>query len=183
MARKPAQKPVDGPASSDIAATPQPDPVLAATADLPIGSTEGDPSSGGSTEEAQETPPVDGDAPDARALEAHPASVASMPDSETAAESARTASEAAPEGADVRMDTSARDASSSVAEVSQSDTAAETPPAQSVVVIGPAKGRWRAGCYFTAEPTTIPRDRLSDGDLLALQADPVLHVQIVATPY
>lgn len=52
-----------------------------------------------------------------------------------------------------------------------------------VVVKGPAKGRWRIGRKFTPEPTTINRDELSDAEVAALEADPELAVAFVYAPY
>ena len=59
---------------------------------------------------------------------------------------------------------------------------AEAPEA-TVVVTGPEKGRWRAGRKFTREPSSIPLGDLDEGDLEKLQADPELHVQIIAAPH
>lgn len=56
-------------------------------------------------------------------------------------------------------------------------------PPPSVVVKGPAAGRWRAGRHFGAEPVTIPLDDLTEAQLLALQSDPELLVQVTAPPY
>ncbi|NTT86918.1 hypothetical protein [Tabrizicola fusiformis] len=56
-------------------------------------------------------------------------------------------------------------------------------PPPSVVVKGPAVGRWRAGRHFGAEPVTIPLDDLTEAQLLALQSDPELLVQVTAPPY
>lgn len=56
-------------------------------------------------------------------------------------------------------------------------------PAATLVVTGPARGRWRAGRHFTAEPTTIPHDQLTEEDLDRLLDDPELTVHPVAAPY
>lgn len=45
-----------------------------------------------------------------------------------------------------------------------------------VIVRGPAKGRWRAGRFFTPEPVTIPLDDLNDEEKGALIGDPELTV-------
>ena len=62
-----------------------------------------------------------------------------------------------------------------------------TPPATrprvTFIVIGPARGRWRIGRHFTAEPTAIPHDQLTEDDLDRLLDDPELTVQSVDTPY
>lgn len=183
MARKPAQKSVLGPESADHPALSQPDPVVETDAGMPPGSTESDPTAGVPTEDVQETAPVDGDAADAHALEALSASAPSMPDSQAAAEAPETVAESVPEAAAVQEVTSARDVSSSTPEVPKEDPAATAPLTTTVVVIGPAKGRWRAGRYFTDRASTLRQDELTDAELKALQADPVLNVLIVTAPY
>lgn len=45
-----------------------------------------------------------------------------------------------------------------------------------VTITGPKQGRWRAGRHFAAEPTAINRSDLTDTDLAALRADPMLTV-------
>ena len=52
-----------------------------------------------------------------------------------------------------------------------------------VVVKGPAKGRWRIGQKFTPEPTTFSRGELTDSEVAALEADPELSVTFVDAPY
>ncbi|WP_194094802.1 hypothetical protein [Marivivens aquimaris] len=47
-----------------------------------------------------------------------------------------------------------------------------------VHVKGPKKGRWRIGQKFTHETTDIDLDDLKEGELKALQDDPVLTVSI-----
>jgi hypothetical protein len=51
------------------------------------------------------------------------------------------------------------------------------PKKGSIVVRGPAHGRWRANRHFTAEETTIKLADLSDEDLAAIEGDPVLNAR------
>ena len=48
-----------------------------------------------------------------------------------------------------------------------------------VRVIGPAKGRWRAGRHFGPAPVEIPATELTEADLEKLMADPELSVLVV----
>ena len=48
-----------------------------------------------------------------------------------------------------------------------------------VRVIGPAKGRWRAGRHFGPAPVEIPATELTEADLEKLMADPELNVLVV----
>lgn len=48
-----------------------------------------------------------------------------------------------------------------------------------IIVVGPAKGRWRAGRHFGPEPVSIPVADLTDDQLLALKGDPELIVSAV----
>lgn len=48
-----------------------------------------------------------------------------------------------------------------------------------VRVIGPAKGRWRAGRHFGPTPVEIPAAELTEADLEKLMADPELNVLVV----
>lgn len=45
-----------------------------------------------------------------------------------------------------------------------------------IVVVGPAKGRWRAGRHFGPEPTQISLEELTKPQLEALRSDPELVV-------
>ena len=45
-----------------------------------------------------------------------------------------------------------------------------------VEVKGPAAGRWRIGRKFGPEPTVIPLDELSEAQMQALAADPLLSI-------
>ena len=45
-----------------------------------------------------------------------------------------------------------------------------------VTVVGPARGRWRAGRQFGPVPVAIPAEELTDEELEALRADPELVV-------
>ncbi len=46
-------------------------------------------------------------------------------------------------------------------------------------VVGPAKGRWRAGRKFGPEPVEIPVAELTEDDLAKLEGDPELTVALV----
>ncbi|WP_305970445.1 MULTISPECIES: hypothetical protein [unclassified Mameliella] len=50
----------------------------------------------------------------------------------------------------------------------------EQPPEGVLTVIGPKKGRWRAGRHFTPEPVEIPLANLSEEEIAMLVADPKL---------
>lgn len=77
------------------------------------------------------------------------------------------------------------------AQEAASATAAPQAPAPDVVkpkgkakghvlrVMGPAKGRWRAGRKFGPEPVDIPVDELTEEDLAKLEGDPELTVSLV----
>ncbi|MDF2232178.1 hypothetical protein P2H44_06390 [Albimonas sp. CAU 1670] len=54
----------------------------------------------------------------------------------------------------------------------------DEPSGLEVVVVGPKRGRWRAGRHFGAEPVRIPEEELSEDDKAALLADPVLIVSV-----
>lgn len=47
-----------------------------------------------------------------------------------------------------------------------------------VTVIGPKRGRWRAGRRFGREPVEIPHDQLSETELEQLRSDPTLAVTV-----
>jgi hypothetical protein len=48
-----------------------------------------------------------------------------------------------------------------------------------IVVIGPKKGRWRAGRHFGPEPTIILVSDLIEGEGDALRSDPTLAISVV----
>lgn len=50
------------------------------------------------------------------------------------------------------------------------------PEFDAVAVVGPKKGRWRAGRHFTPEVTIIPLAELNETELAALKGDPYLVV-------
>ena len=52
-----------------------------------------------------------------------------------------------------------------------------------IIVQGPAAGRWRIGRKFTAEPTSIPARELTEAQVTALRDDPALMVSIIDAPY
>jgi hypothetical protein len=60
--------------------------------------------------------------------------------------------------------------------------AGEALPIATIVVKGPAKGRWRIGRHFTQEPVSIPESALSPEQKEALAADPELTVVLVDAP-
>lgn len=51
-------------------------------------------------------------------------------------------------------------------------------PGPVVTVIGPRKGRWRAGRHFTREAVEIPLSELAEAELEALKGDPRLTVTV-----
>jgi hypothetical protein len=61
--------------------------------------------------------------------------------------------------------------------------AGETLPIATIVVKGPAKGRWRIGRHFTQEPVSILESALSPEQKEALVADPELSVILVDAPH
>jgi hypothetical protein len=52
-----------------------------------------------------------------------------------------------------------------------------------ILVKGPAKGRWRIGRHFTQELTAIPEAELSAKEKEALATDPELMVTLVDPSY
>ena len=54
---------------------------------------------------------------------------------------------------------------------------------ETLLVTGPKSGRRRAGRLFGADPVTLLVDELAEGDLAAIEADPLLRVTRVAAPY
>jgi hypothetical protein len=59
----------------------------------------------------------------------------------------------------------------------------EALPVATIVVKGPAKGRWRIGRHFTQEPVSIPESALSPEQKEALASDPELTVILVEAPH
>lgn len=57
-------------------------------------------------------------------------------------------------------------------------TAPAADPGPMVTVIGPRKGRWRAGRHFTREAVDIPLSELAEAELEALKGDPCLMVKL-----
>lgn len=74
------------------------------------------------------------------------------------------------------------EAADKAADKAPPSTPSEAKP-KTVVVTGPAKGRWRIGRHFTAEPVSIDEADLTAEQIEALQADPALTVEIVDAPY
>lgn len=60
------------------------------------------------------------------------------------------------------------------------DQAAPPEPAEPAhyEITGPRKGRWRAGRFFTAEPTLVPVRDLTDDEIEALLHDPAIHIRL-----
>lgn len=54
--------------------------------------------------------------------------------------------------------------------------ASTAPEVNTYEIIGPKQGRRRAGRRFGAEPVIVPADELSERDLAALEADPLITV-------
>lgn len=52
------------------------------------------------------------------------------------------------------------------------------PSGLEVIVVGPKRGRWRAGRRFGPEETRIPLEELTEDDKAALVADPLLIVSV-----
>ena len=48
-----------------------------------------------------------------------------------------------------------------------------------IVVMGPAKGRWRIGRYFGRDPVAIAASDLTEAQAIALQDDPELSISFV----
>ncbi|MBV1702619.1 MAG: hypothetical protein KGQ46_12440 [Hyphomicrobiales bacterium] len=47
----------------------------------------------------------------------------------------------------------------------------------SLVVRGPANGRWRAGRYFTGEVQTLDASKLTADEIAEIEGDPLLSVK------
>lgn len=60
---------------------------------------------------------------------------------------------------------------------------AKAPKPKTVVVTGPARGRWRIVRHFTPEPVSIAESDLTETEIEALQGDPTLTVEIIDAPY
>jgi hypothetical protein len=58
----------------------------------------------------------------------------------------------------------------------QRAAATDAATAERLTVIGPAKGRWRAGRRFGQEPVTIPVTALTEAEIAAITSDPELTV-------
>ncbi len=106
---------------------------------------------------------------DTKAAEADATAKAEAAAKEEAAAKAKAKAEADAEAAKAKADANAK-----AAELAQ----AEPKSGGTVHVKGPKKGRWRAGRKFTHETTDIDLDDLKEGELKALQDDPVLTVSI-----
>lgn len=87
------------------------------------------------------------------------------------AEAKQAGSDTTPEGA---TDGSGpvQGATEQTAPIKSSDP--EQPPEGVLTVIGPRKGRWRAGRHFSPEPVKIPLAELSDDEIAMLAGDPKL---------
>ena len=47
---------------------------------------------------------------------------------------------------------------------------------EALIVVGPRRGRWRAGRKFTPEPTIVPLVDLTEDEHAAIETDPELKV-------
>lgn len=66
-------------------------------------------------------------------------------------------------------------------DTAQAADQAEVQPAPvgiTVTITGPKQGRWRAGRHFSAEPTVIDIDTLTEEALEALRGDPMLSIVV-----
>ncbi len=106
---------------------------------------------------------------DTKAAEADAKAKAEAAAKEQAEAEAKAKAEADAEAAKAKADTDAKAAELAKAEPKSGGT---------VHVKGPKKGRWRIGRKFTHETTDIDLDDLKEGELKALQDDPVLTVSI-----
>jgi len=69
------------------------------------------------------------------------------------------------------------------AEAAPAATQTDNAATETLLVTGPKSGRRRAGRQFGTEPVTLLVDELTEGDLAAIEADPLLRVTRVAAPY
>lgn len=65
----------------------------------------------------------------------------------------------------------------------EADAPRKGPPGVTVIVTALQARRWRIGRAFGHEPTTIPAEELTEDEARALQADPLLTIQVVDAPY
>lgn len=66
-------------------------------------------------------------------------------------------------------------------DTAQAEDQAEVQPAAggiTATITGPKQGRWRAGRHFSAEPTVIDIDTLTEDELEALRGDPLLSIVV-----
>lgn len=102
------------------------------------------------------------------------------PEPETADQAPADVVQAAPRAVEVVAE-APQAATGAEAETAAIKTAA--PTAETLLVTGPKSGRRRAGRLFGADPVTLLVDELAEGDLAAIEADPLLRVTRVAAPY
>ncbi len=62
------------------------------------------------------------------------------------------------------------------------DPDAKGPDHVTVVVTGPAKGRWRIGRLFGPEAVTIPLSELTEAQMKAIDGDPELRCDAIPWP-
>ena len=60
------------------------------------------------------------------------------------------------------------------AAINPATTKPATPKGAVLRVVGPGRGRWRAGQRFNKEPVDLPLADLRDADIAAIEADPLL---------
>lgn len=65
-------------------------------------------------------------------------------------------------------------------DTAQAEDQAEVQPAGGITatITGPKQGRWRAGRHFSADPTVIEIDTLTEDELEALRGDPMLSIVV-----
>ncbi|MDD9731198.1 hypothetical protein PVW46_14880 [Mameliella sp. AT18] len=90
---------------------------------------------------------------------------------EAEAEAEQTATDTTPEGTSDGPGP-VQGAGEGAAPIKSSDP--EQPPEGVLTVIGPRKGRWRAGRHFSPESVKIPLAELSDDEIAMLAGDPKL---------
>jgi hypothetical protein len=162
MAKQP-RKPADTVAPPQ---TPAPDGATPITPPAPSGAPDAAAAMAAQVTGADQAPPPVADAPPAQATGDQVADPAQKADNGPTPPETGIAGKAAGEGA-----TGSGPAPASPPEL---DLSAHGPDYVQVTVIGPAKGRWRAGRHFTPEATVIRGNELTGLQAKALDADPEL---------
>lgn len=68
------------------------------------------------------------------------------------------------------------------AEIAAATFDLKVPEGVTLVIKGPAQGRWRAGRHFGPEPVSIPASELTVAQAQALVDDPALMISVVQDP-